>query len=313
MGWERRNGGKLYLYRNQRVNGKPVKRYIAAQDRFGFGELMAGDLERLLRREAKVRRLKQKQRVTFRMLINSVLADAANANNAMRTLAEGTLHALGFHKHNRGEWRMRHELKNLKTQIEKLSESLATVRPLLNYAAPENDAEAVELFAKARAGDADACANVRTLIGSRKWVEWIGNIAFQATHNLILKATARDPVWGAGMRAKVESLRRGLEGDGATLLERLLVTRVVNGWIAVHALELEQSIRSPNEPSLREHLDKMLTRAQKRYTEAIRELARVLRLQAPRLLAQLNVVANNAQVNTGNTQPHESQSLPSGK
>jgi hypothetical protein len=79
----------------------------------------------------------------------------------------------------------------------------------------------------------------------------------------------------------------------------LLVRRVVNGWVAVHALELEQSVRPPLDAKSREYLDRALGRAQKRYTEAIRELARVRRLQAPRLLAQLNVAASQTVVNAG--------------
>ena len=38
MGWETRHNGRRYLYRNRRVNGKPVKEYLAADDRFGRGE-----------------------------------------------------------------------------------------------------------------------------------------------------------------------------------------------------------------------------------------------------------------------------------
>ena len=40
MGWELRHG-RRYLYRNRRVNGKPVKEYVAADDLFGFGELIS--------------------------------------------------------------------------------------------------------------------------------------------------------------------------------------------------------------------------------------------------------------------------------
>ena len=77
----------------------------------------------------------------------------------------------------------------------------------------------------------------------------------------------------------------------------LLVRRVVNGWLAVHALELELTVRAPVDARDRAHLDVALSRAQKRYTEAIRELARVRRLQAPAILAQLNVAATQTVVN----------------
>ena len=72
--------------------------------------------------------------------------------------------------------------------------------------------------------------------------------------------------------------------------------RVSNGWIAVHALELELTVRPPTDARSREALDKSLRRAQRRYLEAIRELARVRRLQAPRLSTRVKVLANQAVV-----------------
>jgi hypothetical protein len=87
------------------VNGKPVKQYLAADDPLGFGELMAHDHDRLQRREAKLRRLTRKARADYRARINDLLTapTAPTAANAgLRVLAEGILHALGYHKHDRG-------------------------------------------------------------------------------------------------------------------------------------------------------------------------------------------------------------------
>ena len=93
------------------------------------------------------------------------------------------------------------------------------------------------------------------------------------------------------------ALRDELLGKNPSVLEELLVRRVVNGWLATHALELELTLRPPGDARDRAHLDAALTRAQKRMTEAVRELARVRRLQAPAILAQLNVSANQTVVN----------------
>jgi hypothetical protein len=65
------------------------------------------------------------------------------------------------------------------------------------------------------------------------------------------------------------------------------VRRVVNGWLAVHLLELELTVRAPTDLKAREHLDRALTRAQKRFAEAVRELARVRALGAPALVTRL--------------------------
>lgn len=300
MGWELRHG-RRYLYRNRRVGGRPVKEYLAADDPLGFGELMAHDLAHLQKREQTARGLRRKVREAARERIDGVLSDAAAANAGLRVVAEAILYAVGFRRHNRGEWRMRREMKNLAGMIDRLKDQLAKPGPVVNYSAPAGDAEVVELFARARAGDEDAQAKVRGLVVSRGWGDWLGDLGRQATRQLIGRATAWDPVWEAGVTEKANALRAQLLGDSPSVLDELLVRRVVNGWVAVHALELELTVRPPLDPGSREHLDRALTRAQKRYAEAIRELARVRRLQAPRVLAQLNVVANQAVVNSTTT------------
>ena len=143
------------------------------------------------------------------------------------------------------------------------------------------------MFAKARAGDADAQARVYALIRDRRWADWLGDLGRQATRQLVRKAAGGDAVWEAGIAEKADALRRQLVGEKPTALEELLVRRVVNGWLAVHTIELELTLRPPVEARDRAHLDAALSRAQRRMTEAVGELARVRRLQAPTILARL--------------------------
>lgn len=302
MGWELRDG-RRYLYRSRRVNGRPVKEYVAADDRFGLDELMADDLGRLLRAQAKLRRVARQARTECRGWIDELLAAAAAANIQLRTLAEGVLCALGYRRHNRGEWRMRFELSSLRKQIDALQQKLAERKPLVNYTAPAGDPEAVELFAKARAGDAGAQDRIHALIRERKWLDWLGDIGRQATRQLVWRASGGDPVWEAGMAQKANALRDQLLGENPSVLEVLLARRVVNGWLATHTLELEMTLRPPAEARDRAHLDRALSRAQKRMTEAVRELARVRRLQAPAILTQLNLAATQTVVNAAVVPP----------
>jgi hypothetical protein len=290
MGWEER-GGRRYLYRNRRVNGRPVKEYVAADDRFGFGEAMAADLARLLNREAKVRALKQEAAVAFRGRIDGLLAAAGAANASSCVVAEGLLVAVGFHNHNRGEWRMKRELRQLAEQIDRLKTASEKPVPMLNYTAPAGDAEAIDLFAKARAGDAAAVEQVRGLIATRGWAGWIGDIGRQATCKLIRKAAGTDPVWDAGITEKANAMRRDLLGPNPTALDDLLARRVVNGWVAVHALELELAVRTPSDRKDRDYLDRAITRAQKRMTDAAREFARLRRLELPAVLTRVAVTS----------------------
>jgi hypothetical protein len=290
MGWEQRHG-RLYLYRNRRVDGRPRKEYLAPTDPFGFGEEQAYLLGRLLKREARVRELRREAREHYRERLAGLLAALDLANAELRTVAEATLVAFGYHRHHRGDWRkMRSELKWLKSELGRLKEILARSKPLVDHSAPDGDFEAVELFAKARSGDEAAKENVRILILARGWVDRIGDLGEQSTRHLVRRAAGRDPVWVAAITEKAEALRRELLGDNPTALEGILARRVVNSWVMTHALELELSLRLPSDPSSRRDLDRALTRAQKRLTDAARELTRVRCLNLPVVFAQVNVV-----------------------
>ena len=298
MGWEFRHGGRLYLYRNRRVHGRPVKEYLAADEASGFGFVMADNLSRIQKREAQVRDLVRIARSEFRQRVEGLVNDVVIANAELRVVSDGILISTGFHRHHRGEWRMKRELAALTKLVMQLKTDPAKVSPLVSYQAPADDPKAVELFGRARAGDATALTEVRRMICEKKWIDWLGDLGRQATRQLIVKAAGGDVVWESGLTAKVNLLHQELLGDSATVLEVLLVRRVLNGWIAVHALELELTVRPPTDARSREALDKSLSRAQRRYLEAIRELARVRRLEAPRLLTRVKVVANKSVVRT---------------
>lgn len=300
MGWEVRRG-RRYLYRNRRANGKPVKEYVAADG--AFGELLARvhDAERA--ESAERRALRRRERDAVRERASELLALGEGADGPVRMAAGGLLAAVGFHRHKRGEWRMRRELKQLQdltARTRELTDKVREVRaareaaPLVRYDAPATDAEAVALFAAARAGEAGARERVVELVKARGWVNWLGDLGQQATRQLVHKAAGGDPVLAAGLTEKAVALRAQLLGDAPSVLEDLLVRRVVNGWLTVHLLELELTVRAPADLKAREHLDKALTRAQKRFAETARELARVRALGAPARVTQLTLALPNA-------------------
>ena len=94
-------------------------------------------------------------------------------------------------------------------------------------------------------------------------------------------------------------------GENPSILEQLLVRRVINDWIAVNALELELASKNPLDYSSRGDLDKAMTLAHKRYTQAINELMRVRRLQETRLLAQITSVTRVTTRNSANATAKE--------
>ena len=287
MGWELRHGDKLYLYRNRRINGKPVKEYLAAAQRLSLGDLYAQWLLELQEGQRHLRELKQQAGQRFRTRINSIIQESEQASHDLRIVSDGLLYSLGYHKHNRGEWRMRHEIQQLTEAVKRLQAQKDKPGPLVAYSAPNDDTEAVALFEKALSGDSEAQALISQLIRDRDWIDWIGDLGRQTTRQMIHNTAGGDPVWKEGITQKAIALRDELLEPNPSVLEELLVRRVLNGWIALHALELEQTVRPSAERRDREYLDKALSRAERRYMQVIGELARVRKLQVPTILARM--------------------------
>src|SRR4051794_37524541 len=87
MGWELRHGGKWYLYRNRRANGRRGKEDLATEG--DFGSLKAQALHRLQARQRKVRNLTRKARDDYRDRSDGVVTGAADANTTPRAGPRG--------------------------------------------------------------------------------------------------------------------------------------------------------------------------------------------------------------------------------
>jgi hypothetical protein len=246
------------------------------------------------------------------------LLQAEAANEPLISCTEGTLIALGYRRHHRDEWRLKmgetgfHQLWTQVNDMDKPRENLGTVhfsvtadngapaigmdKPdvklrTIHFSAPaDNDAAAIDSFTRARAGDAEGMARVRELLKDRKSLEWLDQLGKLSTHRLLAHVPDRDSKWKALLEKHAHELYTEMLGENPSILEQLLVRRVVNDWIAVNALELELANKSPLNYSSRGDLDKAMTLAHKRYTQAINELMRVRRLQETRLLAQITSV-----------------------
>jgi len=303
MGWEKRYKRK-YFYRSRRIAGRSVKEYITADNE--ISRLLVGNVELERQVAEELRKQERQVEVAKRAQIDQQLTTAISADTTLRTLIEGMLYAVGYHRHNRGEWRkerMFNTMSDLRRQLDEIKDAKeandARTRPLVNYQAPTNDTEAVELFRKARDGDEQARSDVRKLIVKRGWVEWLGNISNAATNNLIHFAAGQDPVLKAGIMEKVDGLYRQLLGDNPSILEKLLARRIVNNWIATYALELHLTVRPPGNARTKDHLDRALSRAERRMNSSITDLAKVRRLKLPVILQQVNVAEKQLIGNVG--------------
>jgi hypothetical protein len=114
----------------------------------------------------------------------------------------------------------------------------------------------------------------------------LGTSATKTSLKLLAQASKGDRLLQQGMAEYIKGMIEELLGEMPSIVEKLLARRVINGWIVVNSLEVEMAEHTPTDPKKLELLDRSINRANKRHLEAISELVRVRRLQAPKLLSQ---------------------------
>jgi hypothetical protein len=99
VGWESR-GNRFYYYRSRKVGGRVVKEYCGG----GFAGQLAADADQRERAEAS-----QRDTVARRLdgEVATVDVDVARLSKFVDALTADVLHAAGFYRHHRGEWRRR--------------------------------------------------------------------------------------------------------------------------------------------------------------------------------------------------------------
>ena len=100
MAWQMRGGGRRYYTRSARLNGRVNRLYVGAGD---VGEAAAAaDRERRATRDAE----REAMRLAMRRHAE-VDAQVDALCNAAETAARALLLLGGYHRHDRGEWRLR--------------------------------------------------------------------------------------------------------------------------------------------------------------------------------------------------------------
>ncbi len=252
--------------------------------------------------EAKTipRYVKRRENEQFREKTNGFVAVVAEMNETLRGVAEGVLIGLGYRRHHRSEWRVKLNpaspiqqwLKGTKMNVQPNK-----TEPVQTRVLPVNETGDIELLARARAGDAAAFNGFRYCSRTANGWSVLGECWPGGPNGkqLVARVAGKDPVKKSGFAKYADAIYAELLGDKPSILEKLLARRVINGWIAVNALELELADCNSDRLVRRSHLDKAITQRKARDTpEAINELMRVRRLQAPRFLAQATTVSENA-------------------
>ena len=99
MPWSQR-GSRSYFYVTQRVNGRPVRRYVGAAASAAATLAAADADQRRLAREAAAR-----ERHAERERLRGAEAPLLDLCELTDVLARAALVLAGYHRHDRGEWR----------------------------------------------------------------------------------------------------------------------------------------------------------------------------------------------------------------
>ena len=152
-------------------------------------------------------------------------------------------------------------------------------------------AELRALSDRAEAGDKGARRELRMMVraSSPEVIGRASDIGRRAGQTLARAAAGGDPLIEEALYAKLDLMRAEIAGEDPTPLEVLLTERVVSLWMLTALLEVlvgaqyrntrgDEDQRLP--PSYILQQSRILESATRRYLAAVRELARVRKLQA---------------------------------
>jgi hypothetical protein len=156
---------------------------------------------------------------------------------------------------------------------------------------------------KAEAGDKEARKELRRLVrdSSPEVIARASDIGRRAARVLAQTAAGGDPLTEEALYAKLDAMRAEIAGENPTPLEVLLTERVVSLWMLtalLEALMAGQYRRNVGDgperlsPAYLLQQSRILETATRRYLAAIRELARVRKLQAAGPPVQVSTQVN---------------------
>ena len=149
-----------------------------------------------------------------------------------------------------------------------------------------------KLLESAERGDQTALPQLQEFLDAAPtlWQE-IGNMALQAERALVNAAAGEDLLVKKSLERTMAEMRTERSESNPTLLEKLLVDRVVACWLQVHYAD---TVYAQNMKTLGiawgEYQQRRQDRAHRRYLSAIRTLAQVRRLLFPTI--QVNISEN---------------------
>ena len=158
------------------------------------------------------------------------------------------------------------------------------------------------LSEKAENGDKSARQELRKALrkSAPEVISRASDIGRRGQRVLINTVAANDPLTEEALVARLELMRADVAGPDPSPLEVLLAERICSLWLSIEALEFLVSAQLSSDlppeqrcpPSYLQHVFKWQESATRRFLSAIRELARVRKLQTNPPSVQFNTQIN---------------------
>jgi hypothetical protein len=263
MSWESRKGRGRYYTSSIRRQGKVTRLYFGAGP---VGELAATQDDQW-RIDRQLERLQRQKRETG---WGHAEEPFLRLTRLSYLIAQTELLIGGYHKHG-GQWRRRRKM--------------AVAEPAGSAVDPPEPSQLEELVRRARRGDESVLPALRVLLDDQPGV-WrqAGDLALQARAAWLALLAGPDLLLRERVERKLRELEAELCGAEPTPLERLVVARVLAGWLASECADVAfaQAKLAKASAGLLRDLQRRQDSAQSRYLAAVRMLATVRLLRPKR-------------------------------
>jgi hypothetical protein len=287
MGWVQR-GKKRYYYRSRRENGRTVTEYVGS----GEEAEAAAQLDAL---KATVRAENHIARLESQAGLDRLDATLGQIDRVVSGFVAAAMESAGYHRH-RGEWR--------KTKVDTSNKPPAAPPRPGKQELLANPQLVEELERRAGSGDRDAFATLLPIFEQLHLTETVGDVAVRSIRVALANLVGKNLLSEEATLRRMDQLRLELAGPNPTLIESLVVDRVVTMWFHLHKLEREYAVGFNAEVPNKGDYQRAMTSAQKRYFTAIRELVTIRRRSSAAPGSVLEVVAGAKET------PHASPAKP---
>jgi hypothetical protein len=269
MPWEVR-GSKRYLYRPQRVRGRPRRIYLGC-GRVGE-QAAAADAQRRLERETAARELAAEE-----ARLREAEAPLAQLCTEVHILGRACLVAEGFHQHARGQWRRRRRGQ------EPTGRPHASADPDPQAADPPQDLGALAaLLQSAEQGGHWALCELRWVFASSPGVwQAAADLAGRVEAGLIQRVSGQNLLLAECLRLHLRAMKDELAGPSPLPAESLLVQCVTATWTWVNYLGCLAAQADYSSAARVNLLVRLVSAAHRRHIAAVRMLMTLRRLSKP--------------------------------